>query len=474
MTNILSPVLTLPIGIPVSGEMHELRDPGRLSSVAGSYPKLDVGVVDAVVDHAARAQRQWADTDPLERWGLMQAAAGTLDVEALARTLVVEQGKPLPEARLEMSSLAIVLDRYQPYASWLQENNGSRQGDRTIRYRPFGVCAAITPWNWPYRIACALAVPALLAGNSVVLHLAPTAPLAAAAAFGTLARALPEGVLTVLTHPDPSIASALVAHPRVRKVAFTGSTEVGRVVMAAAAENLKNVTLELGGNDPAIVLDDVEPTDEVIDRIAVGAFMTTGQVCMAIKRLYVPNRRLSQFRDALGARLDREIVGHGLEEQTTMGPLHSKVQQERLASLVAQAESAGATITRHGTLAVDPTDGWYMRPTLVSGLPPEAALVAQEQFGPALPVIGYDSEEQAVALANDSEFGLCSSVWSADDDRAYDVARRIEAGTTWINRHGASAQDPHAPFGGIKSSGVGRISGEWGLKAFLEPHSIIG
>lgn len=461
-------------GAHLSGApLHEIHDPGKANEIVGVYPLMDAAAVDGLVEAAAQNQPLWAALGAPDRWDTMRRAADNVDVDGLARILVREQGKPLAEATAEMQSLGLVLDRYRSQAEWLSEVNGCRGQDRTIRHRPFGVCAAITPWNWPYRIACALAVPALLAGNSLILHLAPSAPLAAAQAFSALSQALPEGVLSIVTHPDPVIASRLVGHPGIRKIAFTGSTGVGRTIMANAAPGLKSLTLELGGNDPAIILDDVHPSEEIADQLVGAAFATTGQVCMAIKRLYVPQRRVLDFVEVLSSRLDREVIGHGLSSGTTLGPLHTQGQLSRVQGLVDDAVSRGAVVSPHGSWAVDPSDGWYMRPVLVHGIDPKTDLVTEEQFGPALPIIGYSSEEEAVALANDSEFGLCSSVWSADYQRAFDVAEHIEAGTTWINKHGMTAQDPQAPFGGVKSSGVGRIGGSWGLKAFLEPHAII-
>lgn len=473
MNTMISDAITVPAGTPMSGAYQQIHDPGKISEVVGGYPLIEPDAVDGLVESALAAHPGWAKYSALARWEIMKRVATELPVEELARTLVLEQGKTIAEAKLEMSSQQVVLDRYHPHVQWLEENNTSTHEKRSIRYKPYGVCVAITPWNWPYRIACALVIPALLAGNSVILHLSPSAPLAAGAAFRALAEALPEGTLTVLTHPDPEIATRLVGHSAVRKIAFTGSTRVGSLVMANAAASLKSVTLELGGNDPAILLDDVELTEDVIDRLVRGAFSTTGQVCMAIKRLYVPNSRLNEILEALKSRLDREIVGHGLDPSTTMGPLHNQAQLKHVRQLVAQAETSGATVSEHGTFAVDPSNGWYMKPTLVSGLSNDAALVKEEQFGPALPILGYDTVDDAIRMANDSEFGLCSSVWSSDQDRAIGVAEQIEAGTTWINKHGAAAQDPQAPFGGIKTSGVGRIGGRWGLESFLEAHSII-
>ena len=469
-TQIRARFSTLPQGDWAAGGLQELRDPGNIGELVGRYPLLDTAVVDAAVARAATAQSGWAAMSPLERWDLISRGADAVDASRLATLLVLEQGKPIGEARLEAGSLRVVADRYRAQAEWLAEqtSQGAASG---VRYTPYGVAGVITPWNWPVRIACALTVPALLAGNSVVLHLAPSAPLTALAVFTELSRALPEGVLTVLTHPSPEIASALVAHPGVRKIAFTGSTQVGGLVMSNAAATLKNVTLELGGNDPAVLLDDAVLDDALADALIEATFQTSGQVCMAVKRLYAPRAMVPDLADLLRSRLDAQVVGHGLAAETTMGPLHNEKQLRFVKDLVARSSSE--KVVEAGRFGTDPTAGWYMLPTLVIGADQASPLVQDEQFGPALPIVAYDSEDEAVSMANDSEFGLCSSIWSADPERAFGVATRIEAGTTWINKHGARAQDPEAPFGGVKRSGVGRISGRSGLLSFLEPHSIL-
>lgn len=457
---------------PAAG-LHEVHDPGRHGDVVGGYRLPDESTVEDAVTKGAAAQRLWEAVPVAERWQRLAAVADRLPVDDLARLLVREQGKPLAEALKEMRQLRVVLDMYAPHLDWLAHGEGGEAGTPKVEFSPFGVCAVITPWNWPFRISAALTVPALLAGNAVIVHLAASAPLAAARAFASVAEALPEGLLTVLTHPEPTVAQALTRHPGIRKIAFTGSTGVGRLVMASAAQTLKSVTLELGGNDPAILLEDLEPDEEVARRLVTAAFATSGQVCMAIKRLYVPEAVRQDWVDALSAVLEQEVVGHGLSAGITRGPVHSRAQFERLSGLIDDARAHGARVHTHGQFAVDPSTGWYLLPTLVDEVAPEAAVVAEEQFGPILPVLGYASSDQAVDLANDSPYGLCSSVWSADTERATDIARRIEAGTTWINAHGPSAQDPQAPFGGIKSSGIGRISGRWGIESFVEPHAIV-
>lgn len=464
---------TLPAGTPLTGERYTVENPAKPSEAAGSYPLIDPAGLDGIVAAAAAAQPGWDLVPPSERWQLMADAAAGVDAAALAPLLVQEQGKVLAEATLEAGILSMVIDDHKPQRDWLIENAAQARDTLNVVYRPIGVVGVISPWNWPVRIAANGVIPGLLAGNSVILHLPPTAPLVAAQVYGAIAAALPENVLTVLTHPEPVLASGLVAHPGVRKISFTGSTPVGEIVMRDAAKHVKAVTLELGGNDPAIVLDDLEPTPELIDSLIGGAFMTTGQVCVAIKRLYVPQAKLADYVRVLGERLDAQVLGNGLDPASTLGPLHSRAQRDRVAELVQAARDAGATVSEHGTRGADFEEGWFLLPTLVHGIADDARLVVEEQFGPALPVLGYDSIDDVVARANDSEFALGSSVWSDDLDAAYAVANRIEAGTTWINAHGGAARQGEAPLAGHKMSGVGAVTAQWGLHAVMQPHAIL-
>jgi acyl-CoA reductase-like NAD-dependent aldehyde dehydrogenase len=234
------------------------------------------------------------------------------------------------------------------------------------------------------------------------------------------------------------------------------------------------VILELGGNDPAILAPDVEIDENLAGTLAAAAFLTTGQVCMAIKRLYVPEARLGEVLDALVTECEATVVGDGLADDTTMGPLHTAAARDRVEAMLAEAESAGAKVHRCGTVRSEDADagGHVMRPAIVAGAPPDGALVREEQFGPALPVLTYRDLDDAVAQANDTDYGLCASVWTGDDDLASKVAHRLEAGTVWINNHGMFAVDVQAPFGGWKCSGVGRELGPDGLLAFTRTRTI--
>jgi aldehyde dehydrogenase len=388
--------------------------------------------------------------------------------------LTREQGKILGEARLEVGSTVPHAQHYQGLAAQLEQPDQRQSGESgyvDVYRTPVGVVGLITPFNWPYALTLTKLAPALIAGNSVIVKPAPSTPLAVIAAVRAFAERLPAGVVSILTGAN-DVPQALVTHPGVRMINFTGSTATGRVVAAAAAGTIKNVALELGGNDAAVVLDDTEITPESCQKIVGAAFLTSGQVCFALKRLYVPQAKLAEVTAGIAEVLDWAVVGPGLDPATTMAPLHSKAQRDIVRGMVADARERGAEVRECGTISVDPDSGWFLRPSVVWNVPDDAPLVAEEQFGPALPVLGYDTEDEVVARANGTEYGLTSSVWSADEERAKAVARRLQAGSTAINNHGALGLGINAPFGGVKQSGIGRELSREGLFAFTEEHAI--
>jgi acyl-CoA reductase-like NAD-dependent aldehyde dehydrogenase len=283
-----------------------------------------------------------------------------------------------------------------------------------------------------------------------------------------MAEVLPAGVLNVVNGPEAGLGAALVAHPDVDMVSFTGGVGTGQAVMAAAAVTTRPVVLELGGNDAAILAPDVAGDAALADRLVEAAFVTSGQVCMAIKRLYVHRDRLDETVDALAARLATEVVGDGLADEVTMGPVHTGAARDRVEALLSEAAAAGGVLVRPGRLRAEDegSGGYFVSPALVVAPPAQAGIVRQEQFAPALPVIPYDDIGEAVDAANDTGFGLCASVWSNDDALAADVAARLAAGTVFVNAHGLSAVDMYAPMGGWKQSGFGLELGTEGMQAF--------
>jgi acyl-CoA reductase-like NAD-dependent aldehyde dehydrogenase len=328
--------------------------------------------------------------------------------------------------------------------------------------RPLGVVAAITPWNFPLTLAFWKIAPALLAGNTMVLKPSPFTPLSTLKVGELLRDVLPPGVLNVVSGGD-ELGAWMTSHPVPRKISFTGSIETGKKVAASAAPDLKRVTLELGGNDPAIVLDDADP-GTVAAAIFEGAFSNNGQVCSAIKRVYVPEAMYDDVVDALAARAKATKVGDGTEPDSKLGPINNEPQYERVKELVADALSQGARAAAGGHAMDRP--GYFFEPTILAGLTDGTRIVDEEQFGPALPVISYRNEGDVIDRANATHFGLSGSVWSADADRAAAVAAQLECGTAWVNTH--LALSPQQPFGGFKWSGVGVENGPWGLAEFTE------
>ena len=419
--------------------------------------------LDAAMDSALKAQRDWREDESARRRALVAAAdALVAAVEAIAPVLTAEQGKPLVKARAEVLGAAAWL-RY--YAGVELAREVIQDDDRAlveVLRRPLGVVAAIAPWNFPVLLAAWKIAPALLAGNAVVLKPSPFTPLATLLLGEVLRPALPPGVLNVVSGGD-ELGAWMTSHPVPRKISFTGSTETGKLVAAAAAPDLKRLTLELGGNDAAILLDDLDVAS-VADRLFWAAFDNNGQFCSAVKRLYVPERRHDEVVDALAALAASVRVGDGTEEATVLGPVNNAPQYRRVGDLVAEALAGGARPAAGGA----PLDrsGYFFAPTILTKLAEGTRVVDEEQFGPVLPVIAYRHLDDAVERANATTFGLAGSVWGSDADEAAAVAGRLECGTAWVNTHGALA--PHQPFGGHKWSGVGVENGRHGLESFSE------
>jgi acyl-CoA reductase-like NAD-dependent aldehyde dehydrogenase len=294
--------------------------------------------------------------------------------------------------------------------------------------------------------------------------------------FGaTFAAALPLGVVNVLSAPGIELSRALVTHPGIDVISLTGGPATGKAVMAAAAPRLTPVLLELGGNDAAIIAPDMTISDGLVEQLVTATYTTGGQVCMAIKRLYAPRDRVGELAEAVLARCEREVVGDGLADEVTLGPLHTAAGRDRVEGLVKDAAAQGATVRTAGRLREEDADsgGYFVLPTVVTDVAPDSALASEEQFGPVLPILGYDDIEEAVAAANATEFGLTASVWTGDDGLADKVTRELVAGTVSVNCHGMAAQDPRVPFGGVGQSGLGRELGVDGIRAFTQARGYV-
>ncbi len=420
--------------------------------------------LDAVVRRAHEAWRSWR-ADPAARAAALLAAADAVEAAGaeLAPLLTREQGKPLAESYAEIARTAARLRHFAASAPEIQTIADGRAVHSEIRWRSLGPVAAIVPWNFPLQLASAKFAPALAAGNTVVLKPSPFTPLATRLLGSVLSAALPEGVLTIVTGREP-LGALLASHPGIRHVTFTGSVPTGRAVAAGAASGLTRVTLELGGNDAAILLDDVD-VERIADRLFWAAFRNCGQVCMAVKRVYAPARLHAQVVEALAERAKAVVVGAGLDPGTELGPLNNAAQLARVERCTTRALADGARAVAGGHRLDRP--GYFHAPTVLADVPPDSAVVTEEQFGPVLPVLSYGSIDEAVEAANATSFGLGGSVWGTDLDRAEAVAGRLECGTAWINHHAELSLAQ--PFAGIKDSGVGVAGGPWGLYGNLSP-----
>ena len=344
--------------------------------------------------------------------------------------------------------------------------------ETTVSYQPLGVVSIIVPFNWPIAILGASLPHALLAGNTVIVKPPLTAPLATARVVQRIAEKLPPGVLNIVTGPDANM-SALIRNTDVAKVCFTGSVGGGKKMMELASQSLTRVTLELGGNDAAIVLQDAILDDTHLDRLFAAIYDTTGQICMNAKRIYVHESRFDEVINGLSARLQKVKLGYGLDADTTMGPLHSPAQKKFVDQLIKEAKDAGAKVLEFGELpGGDLAGGNFVRPAIVVNPDPKLRVVTEEQFGPVIPVLPFKTEEEAIKAANDSWAGLAGSVWTADPKTANRVGGQMACGYVWVNDHGATRLDLRAPFGGMKQSGIGREQGIEGIRDFQDTRSI--
>ena len=419
--------------------------------------------LDAAVAAARRAFPGWRDTPVAQRRAALAAIADRLEAHAdeLGRLLTSEQGKPFADARGEIVGSAAYFRHYARVEMPVEVIEDSPNRRVELHRVPLGVVGAIVPWNFPMILLAFKLPPALLTGNTVVLKPAATTPLTSLRFAALIADLLPPGVFNVITDAN-DLGAEMTAHPDIRKISFTGSTETGKRVMAGAAPTLKRVTLELGGNDAAIVLPDADPK-EVAGKIFKAAFANSGQVCIAIKRVYVHESLYDAVCIELARLADAAVVGDGLEDGTQYGPVQNRAQYEKLKALLADARQQGRVIA--GGYALERA-GYFIRPTIVRDIAEGTRLVDDEQFGPVLPVLRYSDVDEAVARANASPYGLGSSIWSRDLDQAAAVATRIDAGTVWINKH--RELSPAIPFGGSKWSGVGTELGEYGIEEFTQ------
>ncbi|SFJ79835.1 aldehyde dehydrogenase family protein [Celeribacter neptunius] len=429
--------------------------------LVGRAPNATLDDLNRAVAAAKAAFPAWAALPDAERQARCAALVKAIEANAdeIAHTLTLEQGKPLNGmgSRFELGGAMAWTGHTASLelpVKVLQDNN---EGRVELHRKAIGVVGSITPWNWPVMIAIWHIVPALRAGNTVVIKPSPFTPLSTLQVVAAMAATLPAGVLNVVTSDDTldNIGAAMSSHPDIGKIVFTGSCATGARVMKSAADTMKRLTLELGGNDAGIVLPDCDP-EEIAEKLFWGAFINNGQTCAAMKRLYVHDDIHDAVCDALVAYARTVKMGNGLDEASVLGPIANKMQFDKVSELVADAVQSGNVL-----LGGAPDEGLFFPITLVSDLPDDAPLIHEEQFGPALPIIRFTDVEEAIKAANASENGLGGSIWSKDIEKAKALALRLECGTAWINSHGGL--NPVAPFGGAKMSGIGREFGEEGL-----------
>jgi len=471
-------------GIFVDGRAHALEgealtitNPGT-GELVGRAANASPEAVDAVVRVAHAALPEWSRRGYADRGALLHACAQAFEdsVEDLVPLLVAEQGKTIREATIELRKAADTLEHYAGMGREVRGVSvpGLAPGvDGRVLRRPLGVVAAIVPWNFPTTLLCNKLGPALLCGNTVVAKPADTTPFTTLRLAEILTEAgLPAGVVNVVPGTGPGTGEALVTHPLVRKVAFTGSTPTGERVGALAAAGSKRVTLELGGSDPMIICDDAD-LDRAASAASMGRFYNCGQACLAIKRVFVFESVADGVIDAIAAKAANLRVGLGTDPQSQIGPMHSERQRQIVQRQLDAGVAAGGEVIVGGGAPDDPAlaNGWFFLPTVVVEPSRDSPLAQEEVFGPVLPVWRVNDFDEAMQRANDSSFGLGSSVWTRDLDRAERAAAELDCGYTWINS--PTKVYDELPFGGLKASGYGKEHGSEALDFYSDKKSVV-
>ncbi|MDP4540241.1 aldehyde dehydrogenase family protein [Qipengyuania sp. DY56-A-20] len=437
--------------------------------VVGQVPSAGQDELDRAVAAARRAFQSWKKTTPEERQKVVQGIAATIkeNADELFRLLTSEQGKPHNQAQQEIYGAAGLAAAQ----STLRLEDVINQDDDTrlsrTRRVPVGVVGGIVPWNFPIMMAIQKIVPALVAGCTIVLKPSPFTPLTTLRIAELIKDVVPAGTVNIITGPD-ELGPMITSHPGIDKITFTGSTATGKKIMEGASKDLKRITLELGGNDASIVLADAD-VEKVAEQLFWSSFSNAGQVCIAAKRIYIHEDIYDDLSKAIAAYAKTVKVGDGAQQGTGVGPIQNKKQFERVCELIQDAKDQGYQFLTGGD--VDPSGtGYYVPITILDNPPEDARIVAEEQFGPVMPLMKFASVDEAIERANASEYGLAGAVWTADAEQGVAVAERMETGTVWVNEF--MHLSPFAPFGGHKQSGIGAEYGIDGLKEFTYPQVI--
>lgn len=467
----------------IGGQWHQasnaanVMNPARFKEIVGEVALCTKEDVGSAIDSAEIAYASWSRSDIHDRANRMVAAAKELQavIEANVSLFVRENGKTLVEAKKDLlRCVEIMHGGAATLLDWWKAEDWSGGSQKVqIRRRPRGITAVITPWNSPMILTFKRVIPAVLAGNTVVVKPATNCPLTVMTCLNIVASHFPPGVINIVTGSGSMIGGILCSDPRIRTIAFVGGTETGKEIMRLSSGTVKKLYMELGGNDPALVLSDAVLDEATVQKLRFGILRAAGQVCSAVKRVYVHESRYEELVNKLTKEFNKVIVGDGIQPDTTMGPLNNKSQFDFVSDLLDQAVRSGAHVTKAGQKLNPDTweEGYFMEPAIVTGIDPMNDLVTQEQFGPVIPMIPFSNEEEAIAMANNTEFGLRASVWTADENKAIAFADRLEAGAVFHNNH-TIFQDLHLDFPGLKESGLSRETRYCALDLFADSYGL--
>ncbi len=452
-----------------NGEWLDVVNPAT-EEVIGQVPACGQAELDAAVSAARAAFKTWKKTSFDERRTAIRAIGKAIsdNTDELFRLLTAEQGKPHQQAQGEIMGAAYMVNAQADLDLEDELNIDNEKESIRTRRVPVGVVGGIVPWNFPVSMAVQKIVPAMLSGCTIVLKPSPFTPLATLRIAELIADAAPPGVVNIITGED-SLGPLITAHPDIDKITFTGSTATGKKIMEGASADLKRITLELGGNDASIVMPDADPK-KVAEQLFWASFTNAGQICIAAKRVYIHEDIYDELSAAIAEVAKNVTVGDGSEQGTGVGPIQNKKQYDRVVELIEDAKDKGYKFLTGGD--VDPSGTGYFVPLTILDNPPEdARIVAEEQFGPVMPLMKFSTEEEVIARANDSDYGLAGAVWTADEDKGVEIAEQLETGTVWVNQF--LKLTPHTPFAGHKQSGFGAEYGKEGLLEFTYPQVIM-
>ena len=470
----------------VSGQTYEVLNPAT-GEVVDTVPKGNEKDVQQAIGAAEGALKEWSDVTAEDRGKMLMNACELIKQKSgdIAQALTKEQGKTLFEAGLEIHHLLHGLEFYAGLASKVRGSHvplPQKGAYGMVVRQPIGVCAGIVPWNFPLTLMGTKLGPALAAGNTIIIKPASTTPLATLIAIeqiqkatygeGKAQKTLPKGAINVVTGPGGTVGEEILKNPRIRRIAFTGSTPVGKHVMEVAGREIKRVTLELGGSDPMIVMDDAN-LDVAIKMADIGRYFNCGQMCLGVKRLFVQESVAESFVGKLAEILKTKTVGNGASKETRMGPIHIESQRKEIEEQVEDAKARGAKVIFGGERPKggDLDKGYFYLPTLLTNVPADARVSVEETFGPVLPVFTFKTLDEAIEKANNSIFGLGSSIWTRNLLHANRAIDKLQAGNVWVNSLHYGYDE--LPFGGVKQSGVGREHGPEALDYYLEPKGVV-